>query len=464
MKFMKCRPVVLVVAAVGCWMSGTPDRSVAKDWTQFRGAASDGRASTACPVRWSSTENVRWKKKLDGEGWSGPVVWQDRVFVTEAVPDMNPRGEEAAVDGVRPEPYRGGGGRRRDDLVDTVYRYDVVCLDAGNGETIWRRTAKRGKPPIPRHSSNTYATETPLTDGERVYAYFGMNGVFCFDMSGGLVWQRDLGEYSMRAGWGTSSSPVLFESKLFIQCDNDEQSFLVALDSRSGEELWRVNRDEASQYSSPIVWQNSQRDELIAGGMTYRSYDPDTGKLLWSLDMAKGRSSATAVAADDRLYVGTERRNRGGADDGGGFLFAVKPGGSGDITPPEGEEASTYVQWKIERSDLQMASPAYAGGCLYILERRAGRLHCIKASTGETAYRQRLPGARAFWASPWSADGRVYCLDTSGTTYVLDAGPDYKLIAENRIDEQAWSSPAVAGGRLFLRTIDHLYCIEEPSH
>ena len=195
------------------------------------------------------------------------------------------------------------------------------------------------------------------------------------------------GAYEMRAGWGTSSSPVLHDGKLFLQIDNEQQSFIVALDGESGDDLWRVNRNEPSQYSTPIVWHNSHRQELVAGGQIYRSYDPGSGKLLWQLDMAKGRSVATPLAVGDRLYVGTEFRDRGGPDDGGGFLFAVKAGGSGDISPKDGGHSSKYVAWKIASSGIQMASPVFCAGHLYLLQRRSGILHCINAQTGATAYR-----------------------------------------------------------------------------
>lgn len=433
---------------------------VAENWPQFRGPNADGIASQKCPVEWADTgaenKNVKWKIAVPGEGWSAPVVWGKQLLLTVAVPETS---ENSGSTG--PAEYSGGGGRRRDDLTATVYRYEVVCLDPDSGQEIWRRTARKGRPPIPRHSSNTYATETPITDGSHVFAYFGMNGVYCYDMDGNLQWERDLGSYAMRAGWGTSSSPVLFDGKLFIQVDNDEQSFLVALDAKSGDETWRVNRDEKSQYSSPYVWKNRLRSELVCGGMIYRSYDPATGKLLWQLDMSKGRSSATPVSSGELLYVGTEFRNRGGADDGGGFVFAVKPGGSGDITPSDDENQTEFIAWKQARSGIQMASPTVCKGHLYFLERRTGSLHCVNAETGETAYRKRISGSRAFWASPWTDGERVFCLDSGGTTFVVAGGSDYQLIAKNPIDEQAWSTPAVAHNSLFLRTRDHLYRIAE---
>ena len=431
----------------------------ADNYPQFRGANSDAVSQTPLPVTWSDVDgnqsNIRWKIPVEGEGWSQPIIWEGRMYMTAAVPS-NPSNKDAA----RPESNNGGYGRDRQDLVKVVYKYQVICVDLNSGKEIWRKSVKEGKPPMPRHSTNTYATETPVTDGERIYAYFGMNGVFCLNMDGNLLWQKDLGVYEMRAGWGTASSPTRLDDRLFIQVDNQEQSFLVALQTSSGEEVWRVNRDESSQYSSPIVWKNSLRNELIVGGMVYRSYDPATGKLLWTLNMNKGRSSATPVAIGDRLYVGNELRNRGGDDDGGGRLYAIKLGGSGDITPPGDGMNGEFVQWRMDKSGLQMASPTHCGGNLYCFERRLGIVRCVDIDTGRLEYESRVRGASAFWASPWSDGKHLYALDSNGNTHVIAAGDQLNVVAVNRLEQQAWGTPAFADGRIYLRTVDHLYCIE----
>ncbi|WP_144970751.1 outer membrane protein assembly factor BamB family protein [Bremerella volcania] len=221
----------------------------AENYPQFRGAESNAISASRLPVTWSDENgnqtNIRWKIPLQGEGWSQPIVWENRVYLTAAVPS-DPNQKERT----RPESNNGGYGRDRRDLVNVIYRYDVICIDCENGEVIWRKTVKKGKPPLPRHSTNTYATETPVTDGERIYAYFGMNGVYCLDMEGNMLWQKDLGIYEMRAGWGTASSPTLLGNRLFVQVDNQEKSFLLALDTHTGKEIWRENRDESSQYKS----------------------------------------------------------------------------------------------------------------------------------------------------------------------------------------------------------------------
>lgn len=431
---------------------------MADNYPQFRGADSNAVSPLPLPVTWSDVDgeqsNIRWKIPVQGEGWSQPIIWEGLLYMTAAVPS-----DPSKKDAARPESNDGGYGRDRKDLVDVEYQYQVVCVDVESGAEIWRKSVKEGKPPMPRHSTNTYATETPVTDGERIYAYFGMNGVHCLDMDGNLLWQKDLGVYQMRAEWGTASSPTILDDRLFIQVDNQEQSFLVALQTSSGEEIWRVNRDESSQYSSPFVWKNSLRNELVVGGMVYRSYDPATGKLLWSLNMNKGRSSATPVAIDDRLYVGNEFRNRGGDDDGGGRLYAVKPGGSGDISPAGDGMSSEFVQWRMDKSGIQMASPTHCGGNLYFFERRLGIVRCVDIDTGRLVYESRVRGASAFWASPWADGKHLYALDSNGNTHVIEAGDELKVISINKLDQQAWGTPAVANGRIYLRTVDHLYCI-----
>lgn len=421
------------------------------DWNQFRGPRGDGITAVLHTQVWDDSKHIAWVVDVPGEGWSSPVVQDGRVFVTSAVPLV------AGKTG--PEPYQGGGGRRRDDLTRVRYEWQVRCYDAEDGKLLWNTVVRTARPTIPRHSSNTYATETPVVSGNRLFVYFGMQGLYCLDLDGNVLWERDLGAFPTRAGWGTSSSPIFYDEKLYVQVDNDRQSFLTAIEAKTGDEVWRLSRDEKTQYSTPYLWKNRLRAELIVGGMVYRSYDPATGDILWQLDMEKGRSSATPISIGDHLYVGTELRNRGGADDGGGFLFSIKPGGHGDISPPPGESSSEFVNWKVGRSGIQMASPAYCNGFLYLLERRSGIVHCLKASDGTTMYRQRIPGARAFWASPWVSGQQVFCVAADGTTYVLGCGRNFQLRATNVIGEQTWTSPAIGAETVFFRTATRLFAI-----
>src|SRR5262249_9649817 len=271
---------------------------------------------------------------LPGYGWSSPIVWGDKVFVTSAVADKQKKPSGGFGGGGGGGGFGKGGNARPPD---TVYKWEVHCLNAADGQVLWKQTAAEQKPTISIHGSNTYATETPVTDGERVYAYFGMTGVFCYDFSGKLVWKAELGSYRMALGYGTGSSPVLDDGRLFVQCDNEEKSFLVALDAKTGKELWRTPRSERTGWSTPLIWKNKVRTELVClGTPRVRSYDPATGKQLWELAGMNGQPHASMVAGDDMLYVGTGGRPSFGGgggfrEDGGRPLFAIKAGASGEL-------------------------------------------------------------------------------------------------------------------------------------
>ena len=463
----------------------------AANWPQFRGPAADGVAADAFPQNWDAQTNLRWEFENPGEGWSCPVVWGDKVFLTAAVmqsppeetaqggegEDRPPRGEGRPPRGEgegRPPRGEGGGfggpgggrpgggrGRGGPDLSTATFTWEVYCLDANTGEIVWKEIAREGNPRIGKHSSNTFASETPVCDGEHLYVYFGMHGLYCYDLAGNLEWEQDLGVYPLLADWGSSSSPVLWDEKLYLQIDNEEDSFLVALNAADGEELWRVPRDEPTQYSTPLVWENSQRVELVTGGQVCRSYDPESGDLLWSLDMSRGRSSASPIAAGDLLLIGNEERRQGGPDQGGGGLYAVKAGATGDITPAEGAAGSEGVEWICQGTGIAMASPVVCQGYIFILQRRGGIVSCVRLEDGELLYVERVPGARAFWASPWTDGELVYCLDDGGTTHVMAPGEELDIVDTNELAGQFWSTPALADGAVYLRAVDRLYCIGE---
>ncbi len=426
----------------------------AENWPQFRGASFDAVANSTVPLTWDTHTNVKWKAPLEGEGWSCPVVWGDRVFLTCAVPEKNaafqPPRERARE--------RGNNGP---DPGELTYSRQVLCFSAKTGELLWKQVAAVGKPPIGRHADNSFATETPVADDKHVYAYFGMVGLFCYDHSGQPVWSRNLGQYEMRNDWGTASSPVLYNGKIFQQVDCDDQSFVVALDARTGNEIWRQDRPEPSQYSTPVIWQNSQRTELVTAGLKARSYDPETGKLWWECSLSNGRSSAAPLVSGDLVILGNEKRSNGDEYDGGGVLYAIRPGASGDVSLAEGESSSLYVAWALPESGIAMSSPVACEGRVYVLDRRGGVIHCIDEATGEKLFRERLEGAQAFWASPIVVGQHVLCPNDKGGVHIVTAGPELKVERVNSIDERLWSSPTVANGQLFIRGDKTLYCIAE---
>ncbi len=243
--------------------------AIASNWPAWRGDGTGLSSEKNLPLEWSDTKNVRWKVPVPGYGWSCPVVWGDRIFLTKAISEK------------QQAPLRKGPGGG-EEAPDTIYRWEVHCLERATGKTLWKQVAAEHKPRSGNHLSNTFASETPVTDDERVYAYFGQVGVFCYDVTGKLVWSHDLGAFRTQGNWGTSSSPALEGGRLFVLCDNNEKSFLVAFDMKTGNELWRVSRAEGSTWSSPIIWHNTVRTELVVMGSSYnRSYDLATGKELW---------------------------------------------------------------------------------------------------------------------------------------------------------------------------------------
>ncbi len=419
----------------------------AENWPQFRGADHNYlHASKDLPHEWSKDKNIRWSVPIPGEGWASPVVWGDKVFIATAIQEVE--GKDTA-----PPPNL----RSERIGADSVYRWELHCLDRNTGETLWHRVARRGNPRVRTHRANTYASETPVTDGERVYVYFGMVGLFCYDFDGDLVWTKDFGGYRMAGDWGTGSSPILYDGSLYLQVDNEEDSFLVALDPGTGDERWRVARDEVSSWSTPMIWHNKVRTELVTCGRYVRSYDPASGELLWMMDMQGGRASASPVGNSDTLFLGNERRR-----DGGGALFAIKAGASGDISPAGEGSTSDSILWIRQEGGPEFASPLLYGGNLYVFGRNRGSVGCFDPDTGERIQGlERLPGARSFWSSPWGHDGRVFCVDEAGTTFVISAGPEVEFLARNELDEEVRASPALIDGTISLRGTNKVYCIAE---
>ena len=424
--------------------------AAAADWPCFRGPGSRGVAADdpRLPARWSDTKNVRWKVDLDGRGWSSPIVSGGRVMLTTAIPPAAP---EDAKKGL----YFGG---ERPDVAAGEVRWVVTCLDAATGRTRWETVIARGPAPGPIHVKNSYASETPLTDGERIYAAFAGTGIVCLDMEGNRVWEHRWRPRPMRSGWGPAASPVLHGGRLYVVNDNEHDSFVAALDARTGREIWRRARDEKSNWSTPFVWENGLRTELVTPGTgKTRSYSLD-GTLLWELAGGSAITIATPYAAHGLLYVSS-----GFVLDRTRPIWAIRPGGRGDLTLPDGADSSPAVAWCRRDAAPYNPTTLVYGDELYVLADR-GLMACYDARTGRQHYRkERLPEGRAFTASPWAANGLVFCANEYGETFVVQAGPTFRLLHTNLLaeDDMLMASPAIADGRLFLRTDRRLYCLEE---
>jgi outer membrane protein assembly factor BamB len=332
----------------------------------------------------------------------------------------------------------------------------VVCLDLKTGSILWEQLAHQGVPSTTIHLKNSYASETPVTDGQRVYAYFGNVGVYCYDLDGKPLWKKEIEPHKTRYGWGTAASPALYQDRLYIVNDNDEDSYLLALDAKTGDEVFRVARDEKSNWSTPYIWKNSQRVELITTGTKgNRSYDLE-GRLLWELAGMSSITIALPYSRDDTLYISS-----GYVLDKMKPVYAIRPGASGDISL-EGEATSNdYVVWCNKLAGPYNPSTLLVGDLIYVLYDQ-GFFACYDAKTGEEVYKkQRIPDGKAFTSSPWAAGDHVFCLNEDGVTFVMKTGRSFEILHTNTLaeDDMCMATPATVGNRLLVRTAARLYCI-----
>jgi outer membrane protein assembly factor BamB len=348
------------------------------------------------------------------------------------------------------------GGNRLNPPPD-IHRWMVYCLDWSSGKIRWERQAHQGVPQASHHVKNTFASETPVSDGERIYAYFGNVGVFCYGLDGQPLWSREFEASPTQFGWGTAASPVLYQERIYVVNDNEKQSFLVALDKATGKEIWRVDRDEKSNWATPFIWVNETRTEIITCGKNkVRSYDLD-GKLLWELAGMSSIVIPTPSATSGLLYVSS-----GYVLDATRPVFAIRPGAAGDITLKEGETSNAFVAWYRKQAGPYNPSPLVYGDYLYILYDR-GFLSCYDRRTGKEIYtKERIdPKANAFTASPWGYDGKLFCLSEDGDTFVIKAGRNFELLGKNSLEEMCMATPAIARKSLIVRTLSKLYRIQE---
>lgn len=450
-------------------------QSCTQNWPHFRGPGNNMIVTTGnLPLEWSDSENIRWSTPVEGDSWASPVVWGNKVFYVSSIPvkvapqpepqappPAPPRNGAAgnaasgnAGSGQNPPPPRPPAQEEDKSFLEEIYRWEVTCLDLETGEQLWREVAKEGSPRTKKNPATNYASETPVTDGQRLYVYFGMNGLYCYDLEGTLLWETDLGAYQTLNGWGTGSSPVLYKDKLFIQVDNEENSFLVALDAASGKELWKKEREEKTNYSTPVIWKNSMRTELVSTGKTARSYDPENGDLLWELFIGGFYTIPSAVPDQDLLYMGNA-----GFRDTPGTLYCVRAGAEGDITPAEGERTSSGVVWSNPDAPTENPNPLVYKGLLYVISSRGGNITCFDATSGEEVYAEKVDNVGACWASPWEYQDQIFFTDEKGVTSVLKAGRSFELLYQNRIDDKFWASVAAARDAWIMKGTDKIYSI-----
>ena len=436
-------------------------------------------ANKILPDTWGNDKNIKWTYEINGTGWSSPVVWGNRVFITSTfpekvapVPEMGPGGPQPQPDqspqqSQRPQPGQGpqqgqgsrpgqapGGPMPEDTSYKAeIYRWDITCVDLGTGKQIWKQTPYHGSPRTAKQPMSTYANETPVTDGKRVYAYFGMTGLYCYNMDGKLLWKNDLGTYKTQNGWGTGSSTVLYKDILYIQADNEVHSFIVAIDAATGKEKWRADREEKTNYSTPFIWKNSTRTELVTNGNSIRSYDLITGKVLWELKTGFEQAIPSPVADENHLYIG----NKAGMQTKGRF-YAVRAGADGDITPKDSLTLGSWLEWVTSDAGLGSGSPLLYQGLLYNIGGK-GEITVTSAADGKQVYKNRINGMGSVWATSWASNGKIFFFDEKGVTHVLKAGAQFGQISENKLSDKFWASVAIAGDKLVFRGVEKLWCI-----
>ncbi len=434
---------ILILALLGV------GSSMADDSPRFRGRDGNGfSAIRSFPDEWSTDENDAWSVAIPGGGWSSPIVVGDLVLVTTAVSGEagKPKGYRASV--LLP-PSMGRAAAPPSSPVNFL----LLGIDLTSGSVRWTRRVAAAKPPYPIHPSNTYATETPASDGERVFAYFGAIGqLTALDLAGEELWKQDVGTYPMNGGFGTGSSLAVGTGLIYVLSDNEQSSFMVAFDAKSGEERWRRERAKGSAWSTPTIWESKDGTVLVAGGPGHvTAYDPMTGETVWKLGSYPGSFTASPIWTDDRFILGSSGPLSRGP------LMAIQSGAKGEITYGEESEA---VVWNNDRSGPGMASPVLHQGLLYVIG-SGGILACYDVSDGDQVYRERLPESSNMSASLWAAGDRVFLLDEEGQTLVIRAGREFEIVRRNVIDDLFWSTPTLAGDRLLLRGANKLYCIHE---
>ena len=426
--------------------------SDAQDWNQWRGSTGNGGSVDAIPpTKWSDTENVKWKVAIPGRGSGSPIISGNKVFVVSGVlTEQGAKDAKAKAQQPQEQSRGGNGGRRRRGRSIPLVEMDfkIFCFDRSSGETLWEQTAITATPHQGTHSTNGFASASPCTDGQHVYASFGSRGLYCYTMDGDLVWKRnDFGQMDTRNSFGEGSSPLLFEDKLILPWDHEGPSLIYALNKQTGETIWKADRNEPTNWGTPIVVSNGgQKQVVITGQSKVRAYDLESGKELWSCGGQTERPCATPVAIDDLVIVGSGHR--------GSYMGAFKLDGTGDIA------GSDKVAWSISKDTPDIASPLLTSGRLYYHKGKTGILSCLDAKTGESVFSAtRVPGIKSTYASPIAAGGHIYLTGRSGTTVVIKDAEKFEVVASNSVGETVDATPAPAGANLFIRGEKHLFCI-----
>lgn len=429
----------------------------AADWPQFRGGMAGSLAPQATvPTQWSNTDHLAWRTAIPGAGWSQPIVAGGRIYLTTAVGPKadNPSG----MGGVMSLSTWGMASAPREPV-----QWRMLCLDPSDGKILWSKTVVEAVPKFAKHASNTYATETPCASDDTVFAFFGSTGTLAaLDRQGNERWRRNFGPQPMQNQFGTGSSPVLYRDplnagagdRLLLQLYNEETARLHCLDPRTGDDIWTADRDKGTAWSTPVIWLNDGTAEVVTAGQgTVIAYGIADGRERWRLGGLDTSFACSVVADAEGVYFGTSSPGSKAP------VYAIGHGHLGDLTLPKGQTATAAVLWSKTKSGAGMPSPVVVGDLLYFFGDKAV---CYDRRTGVEKYRKRLPGGTTAVGCPLVIGNRIYLVNERGRTIVLEAGPEFKILAESSVgseDEIFWATPAVTGDSLLIRSSEAVYCI-----
>ena len=401
----------------------------AKQWGHWRGPTGNGTSETANPpTHWSEKKNIKWKVKIPGNGSSSPVVWEDKIFITSAV-----------------------GPAREAGKPSSEQKFTLHCFDRKTGKILWEKVAATTVPHEGIHKDNTFSSASPMTDGKRVYAFFGSRGLFAYDMDGKPLWKRtDFGKMKTRNGFGEGSSPTISGDTIIVPWDHEGPSKLVAINATDGEIKWDTPRDEPTSWDTPLVVSYDGKKQVVTSGQNFAmGYDFDTGKEIWRCPGQTQRPVASAVSADGIVYVGSGFR--------GAYLGAFKLGATGNL---KGTDA---VLWTKNDQTPDIPSFLLVGKRLYYTARKSPIITCVDAKTGENHFeRERIDGLRELYASPVAAGGRVYITGRDGNITVIRDADALEVLATNKLDDHTDATPALVGDEIIIRGAKHLYLIAKP--
>lgn len=444
---MRTHLVVILVLSILTTLPGIGAAETPADesWPQWRGPMATGVAPHGNPpVEWDAKKNIAWKVEIPGKGYASPIVWKDTIYVLSAVPT----GEPIEI----PEPPESEDGeRRRRGIVPTqTQQFTIMALSRADGNVLWKKVLREEVPHEGTHQTATWASNSPITDGEHIFAYFGSRGLYCLDMEGNLIWEKDLGDMQTRRGFGEGSSPALHGDSLVINWDHEGDSFIVVLDKNTGEEIWRRDRDEVTSWSTPLIVEHGGKTHVIVSATDrVRSYDLATGDVIWEVGGMTVNAIPTPVHLDGLVIVMSGFR--------GNALLAIKlDTAKGDIT------GTDSVVWSLDRDTPYTPSPLLYDDQLFFLKTNDGILSSYNAKTGEKYFGPvRLEDTPNIYASPVGADGRVYIAGRDGAVVVIEKGPEFKVLAVNELDDGFDASPAIVDNEIYLRGKQHLYRISK---